>query len=291
MTERPPEGDRHFHVPPDEYASAESGLHALPELAQAHVVSLIDPRVEDSAELLFGQVRLAVDTAIPWHSHDHAETMYLLEGAVRVQLGRGSAEIWGSGAAYFPPKIPHSIETVGEGDAIFLICYARGDISRNVETVMVDSGADLSDWPNPNVITEDAPLYRWALVDDFESPVPVEPTKGWDLTARYLFDPERGAPDLVVGIGAQKPNVHYTIHKHEPAELFYVKSGRGTIYVGQQSFEVRPGSSVYVPSGVPHGIDTFDSPMNVCWVYGLDRCGSDWTWEAVEPIYNRPTRR
>ncbi len=38
-------------------------------------------------------------------------------------------------------------------------------------------------------------------------------------------------------------------------------------------------------------IDTVKHSLSVYWVYGLDRRGPDWTWEAEEDIYDVPIRQ
>lgn len=276
-----------LHVRAGDRIAEESRLHSLPELAQADVVALIHPEIQSTAELVCARVRLPAGSEIPLHTHGHSETVFVLEGALLAQLGRGVAEIPTPGAAYFPTGEFHGLRAPNQ-EATFLLCYPRGDVSRQLETTVAPSDLDASTWPNPNVIRGENRAHRWALVEESEPAVPVEPTKGWRLTARYLLGPRTGAPDVLVGTGSQKPFVHYTIHRHEPAEIYYIRGGEGIVHVGDESYDVRAGSAVYVPPMAPHGVDTFDRALDSYWVYGLDRCGADWTWEALEPIHSMP---
>ena len=286
MDECPP---RH-HFGPREAVRPGSEFLGLPELQAVRAASLLSPELDASADLLIAKVVLSPGETIPLHSHPgRGEAVFLVHGAIMAQRGRGKAEVRARGAAYFPADVAHGIEALADVESEFLMCYARADISRDVRSELVDPEQDQSGWPNPNVIKGSSLEYRWALSEDFEPWVPVEPTKGWALRMKYLFDPVRGAPDLVVGVGYTEPHHHYTLHRHEPAELYHILDGRGMLRVGERTYEIGRGSTVYVPAMEVHGIDTHDSFLNDFWVYGVDECGSGWTWEAVEPIVDMPS--
>lgn len=276
-----------LHVPADARIDSGSLLHTLPEFAGAELASLVTPRVEADAELLLGHVRLAGGATTGLHRHDRPETVFVLAGSIWAQRGVGRAEVSAPGAVYFPPKVPHAIEAAG-GSAVILVCYSRGNRSAAPVSTPVEEDEDPSAWPNPNRITGEQPLYRWALSEEYENELPVEPTKGRRVRMRYLFDPHRGADEMVVGTGATDPHTRYTRHHHEPAELYYVLSGSGTIFVGDEAFAVAPGSTVYVPAQAIHGIDTHAEPLDTWWVYGLEHCGPGWAWVADEPVHPRP---
>jgi quercetin dioxygenase-like cupin family protein len=278
------------HVPPGQGASAGSRLHGLSELAGVDVLSLLAPEVERSAEVLTGMLRLRPGQEIAMHVHNRSETIFLVEGSLTVGRGSGRARLDAPGAAYFPAGIPHGMTAAEHGPASLLINYTFGvKQSEGLSSAPAPERNDGAAWANPNIIAAKNLAFRWALAEEFEPWVPVEPTKGWKDRLRYLLDPQRGAPDLVAGTAEQPPGVHYTIHRHEPPEIYYVLSGKGVIYVGSEAFEASSGSTIYIPSGVTHGIDTFDDAMRTYWLYGLDHCGPDWTWEAAEDIYPVPS--
>jgi quercetin dioxygenase-like cupin family protein len=262
----------------------------MTELVGLEVEGLFPKDAEEWTEFLCGLLRLQPEESLPLHSHSHAETIFVLEGCVQVQRGRAIAELWGPGAAYFPEGVAHAIRAGDGPGASVIFCYPRAETQREITTTNEES-SDQSNWPNPNIIRGDTPLYRWALVEDYEPWMAVEPTKGWVHKLRYLLDPQRGAGAVVAGVGQFDPHTHYTIHRHEPAEIYYALEGAATIFAGPEAFSVQPGSTVYVPPNVPHGIDTGDEAFKTYWVYGLDACGADWTWEALEPLYNRPRTR
>ena len=241
---------------------------------------------------MIGLVELQSGHDVPAHFHNRGETIFLFRGKLAVRRGGGAAEISAPAAAYFPSNTLHALRVLGDDSASFLVTYALGE--RSIDGLAShDLAADnlAAEWGNPNVIAGSQPVFRWAVAEEFESWLPVEPTKGWNVKLRYLFDPSRGSDDFVAGTAEFRANTHYTIHRHEPPEIYHVLAGEGTIYVGEDAFEVTKGSTVYVPGNVTHGIDTFDEELRLYWVYGLDRTGPDWKWEAVEDIYSEPLEK
>ena len=243
---------------------------------------------EASSELILRKVSLRSGQRLPLHAHGHTETLFLLEGTARLQRGRAVAQLEAPGAAYFPAGTYHGVAAAADGACSFLVCYPRSDPASAIETTLSQPDVDQSTWPNPNLISGTNPLFRWAVAEDYEPAVGVEPTKGVAVTARYLFGPERGAPDVLAGTCRQLPRVHYSMHRHQPAEIYYVLEGDGIVRIGSEPHAVTVGSALYVPSGVSHGIDTHEHPLHYFWIYSLVQCGPAWTWEAVEDIYNHP---
>lgn len=262
-------------------------LQDLPELRGLAVHPLLAPAIERDADLALGLVTLAPGQSVELHRHDRPETLFVVTGVVHVQRGAGAAELTAPSAAFVPADAAHGIRAL-DAPATVLLSYSRGARAAPIGSTFVEPGEDRTGWPNPNRISGANPLYRWALAEEFEPWVPIEPTKGWRLRMRYLFDPRRGAPEFVVGTGEIEPRTRYTRHHHEPSELYFVLEGTGTIHVGEDAHAVVPGSAVYVPPNVPHGIDTASDRLRFWWVYGLEGCGEDWTWEADELVHPHP---
>ena len=58
------------------------------------------------------------------------------------------------------------------------------------------------------------------------------------------------------------------VHRHESQdEILFVHAGQGTIVVGDERAPFKPGTSVFIPQGVWHGVEnTGDQPLHVVWV-------------------------
>ena len=249
---------------------------------------LYSAHVELGATLPLARITLQPGQAIPLHVNDRPEGLYLVTGKVLVTRGAGAAEIEAPAAASFPAGVPHGVSAIGDSPAVLVLCSSRAERAAEMTGSLYDPDRDLTAFGNPNEIRGADPLFRWAVAEEFESWLPVEPTKGWRLRMKYLLDPHRGTPEFVLGVAEIMPNTHYTIHRHEPAEFYYVLEGRGIIYVGDASYSVSEGDTVYVPENVPHGIDTAGEKLRVHWAYAVEGLGSNWVWRACEPIYTTP---
>lgn len=65
----------------------------------------------------------------------------------------------------------------------------------------------------------------------------------------YTFKNKKGEPFLVTITPDDKPPV---MHGHEGQEFNYVLSGKMKLYIGDISYELSEGDSVYFDSSVPH---------------------------------------
>ncbi|QPM92410.1 cupin domain-containing protein [Pseudooceanicola algae] len=77
-----------------------------------------------------------------------------------------------------------------------------------------------------------------------------EITTGPDVTRQVLSD----HPDLmVVAFRFGETGAEGALHDHPHVQATFCESGRFLFTVGDRSFEVAPGDSFVVPSGVTHG--------------------------------------
>ena len=80
---------------------------------------------------------------------------------------------------------------------------------------------------------------------------PVKGKIGW----RTLFSADATASDsLTAGIAEVKPGGWLGLHRHSPAEIYYVIEGRGVVTVEGAEHHVSPGSAVFIPGNAEHGI-------------------------------------
>jgi quercetin dioxygenase-like cupin family protein len=279
-----------MHFPRTAASRSGDNLHGLPEFAGLQVLGLLPDTLGLSADITFGEVTLAPGQVVPTHSNAQAEAVFVAEGTVRLWRPGGSAELSAPGAAYFPPDEAHSIANIGGDSARVLVAYATGGEQKAVTSELLPDTA-LESATNPNTAPSVGLFDRWAVAEDMVQWVPVEPTKGMRLRCRYLLEPATGTKEFVIGMAALEAQLHYTIHRHAPAEIYHVLEGTATIYVGDDAYRVGPGDTVYVPAWAPHGIDTDDSALRMYWFYTLDACDGTWAWEPLEPVYSTPPRR
>jgi quercetin dioxygenase-like cupin family protein len=77
---------------------------------------------------------------------------------------------------------------------------------------------------------------------------------GFDADKAVKVDVCRGA-HLFVGLNCFEPGQTQRVHTHVGADKFYlVVSGRARLTVGDETREAGPGTVVWAPADVPHGV-------------------------------------
>jgi mannose-6-phosphate isomerase-like protein (cupin superfamily) len=71
---------------------------------------------------------------------------------------------------------------------------------------------------------------------------------------RTIFGDDITTPDFTVGVADLEPGGWLGHHRHRPAEVYYVLSGRGTLSIDGTDHGVLAGTTVYIPSNSEHGI-------------------------------------
>ncbi len=80
--------------------------------------------------------------------------------------------------------------------------------------------------------------------------------QGGKGTFRIFIDRQTcGARQLSLLMNSLQGGTQTAAHQHDEESCFFILSGRGTISVGNQSFEAGPQTAVFVPARVMHRID------------------------------------
>jgi len=86
-----------------------------------------------------------------------------------------------------------------------------------------------------------------------------------------LIGKEHGATKgYCIGVAFYDKETYNPPGIHEDQEGFYILEGRGTAKVGDQEFEVRPGTAFIAQKGVPHQVKKApgSKPVKVLWSHG-----------------------
>jgi len=90
-------------------------------------------------------------------------------------------------------------------------------------------------------------------------------------TVQRLIDQDvlaDGKCEFAVGIYRLEPHQLHPLHLHTAAaEFYYVVAGRARFTVGDEVIDGTPGTTIYLPIGLPHAIQTDDDPVEV--LYGF----------------------
>ena len=105
----------------------------------------------------------------------------------------------------------------------------------------------------------DVPLERWA-----------DPVKG-EVGFRPLVGTSEATAELTAGVLELAPGRELGVHRHPPAEVYFVLAGTGSLAAGGETQRLEPGTSVWIPGGLEHGVrSTGDSPLRVFYVFAVD---------------------
>ena len=86
-----------------------------------------------------------------------------------------------------------------------------------------------------------------------------------------LIGAEQGATrGFCIGIAFYDQEVYGTPGAHDDQEGFYVLAGLGVAKVGDEEFEIRPGSAFIAQKGVPHSVKKKpgSNPVKLLWSHG-----------------------
>ncbi len=104
------------------------------------------------------------------------------------------------------------------------------------------------------------------------------PREGWDdpvkgrIAWRTLFSGDRTpTAALTAGVAELEPGGWLALHRHAPAEIYYVLEGRGIVTLDGVEHEVSAGSAVFIPGNVEHGSrNAGDTPLRVLYAFAAD---------------------
>ncbi len=100
----------------------------------------------------------------------------------------------------------------------------------------------------------------------------VEAEVWWDQRGevgfRTIFGDDTITPGFTAGVAHLQAGGWLGHHRHEPAEVYYVLCGEGTLTIDGTEHGVGAGTAVYIPSNSEHGIRN-DGKLALRFLYVL----------------------
>ena len=176
-------------------------------------------------------------------AHYHRKTTevyHVLEGTGRLVVDGKAFDLEPGATSYVPPECVHR----GEGDfTAAIICVPPFD--PDDEYVM--GGGDAL--PSPAT----SPIFR-RLSD-------VEPMRSHCGTSRRVLRRDDG---VIVGLHVVEITEAGAHYHERTTEIYYITEGEGRLRVGDEEFDLEPGATVYIPTGVTHGGEGRFTALFVC---------------------------
>lgn len=98
--------------------------------------------------------------------------------------------------------------------------------------------------------------------------IPCRPGSSTDGRWIIKASPETGSAQMAMGTQTLPAGERIPVHRHESQdEILFLHEGQATGIVGEEEMAIGPGTTVYVPRGVWHGVEnTADAPAELVWV-------------------------
>jgi quercetin dioxygenase-like cupin family protein len=110
----------------------------------------------------------------------------------------------------------------------------------------------------------------------------VGPRDIWESVTARAIESER----LTMAFVELEPNAVVPEHRHENEQVGIMLQGSGTFRVGDETMEIRPGSTWRILSNVPHQLDVGPDGAIVIDIFAPVRAD----WQRFSPGEPRPTK-
>lgn len=105
-----------------------------------------------------------------------------------------------------------------------------------------------------------------------------EPVQGWHDHRGHaawttLFSEGRTPTDsMTAGVAVLGQGGFLAAHRHPPAEIYFLISGRGTVTIDGVSHDVEAGTGIFIPGNCEHAIrNEHSTPLRFFYVFAVDR--------------------
>jgi quercetin dioxygenase-like cupin family protein len=165
------------------------------------------------------------------HNETSEDVMYVVAGTGTLDAGGGAAVELGPGTGcWVPAGVGYRVENQGPHDLVIVSVLSPPPGSAPTDATPEPSGS-----------------HRYWIREEDQPELPA----GDDRTFRVLVDPSMGCRNVTQFVGSIE-GVAALPHVHTYEEAVHVLGGDGTVEIDDELHPIGPGSSVFLPPGVPH---------------------------------------
>lgn len=163
------------------------------------------------------------------------ETLYVLRGSGRCNIGGRRYDLRPGTAVYIPPATAYQIENTSKEEIeIVSVCCPE---EANAETDVTIFERQVDDVP------------ALTLHESERETIPVS-----DRIFKYLINSDVGCKQITQFLGVIPPG-RAPMHYHTYEEAIYIIEGEGRVHTESQSADFSAGASIYLPRGVRHSLE------------------------------------
>jgi len=209
------------------------------ETPEEQVIERLTRQVITGERVMVALIRLKKGCVVPLHSHEAEQLSCTFSGALKFIIA-GETIVAGPGQLLMIPSwVPHEAVALEDTYEMDVFSPIRYDWLERTDAYFNNQPTQKPDFTNPATGANPAKLIQW-------KDVPVE--KITDSIDRTYVSGERiTLCDFLLRQGAVVP-----AHQHESEQVTWVRSGHLRLTVGQETFEVKAGSVLRIPSQFPH---------------------------------------
>lgn len=117
--------------------------------------------------------------------------------------------------------------------------------------------------------------FAWSHLTDAPGPKDIR----WKA---FTGGPDAATQDITFGVCEVPPGGRLRPHYHAAGEVYYVTAGSGDVLLDHEIVQVRPGSVLFIPADLVHGVRNHGSQtLSLMWIFAADHW-SDLAYHGAE---------
>lgn len=206
-------------------------------------------------------IRILPGGAIPMHSHQGDELLYVFAGSGLLDARAGKGRLEAGSAVYLPSGTPYSLAQAGESPLQVVHFSAPADSEKAFENVMTPE--------DPSLLGKVPKRGPKALVRKGNE-AGVFPILSGKASVAIFFDALSGKENAAyLGVLEAQPGASVPLHRHgDSSEYLFVLEGEAEMYINARKILVRAGDGIQIPPGIEHGVTVVgEQPLKAVQLY------------------------
>jgi len=220
-------------------------VYELPEVS--NICNQVLREVISLSKVSLAHVTIAAGNISLWHQHSRmTEIYFILKGEGILYYGNQALQAETGLYLVLPPNTPHRLKNTGGHDLEHLVFaippFNLDDVKLLEDVSMEEIVPKRFNYDQPLITASDGALIR-----------------------ELMNVEERKSLNVALAIGFLSTKRRAIPHYHQISEeIYYILGGNGLAKVGEQTFEVKKDSVIYVPANYIHALENKSDSEELC---------------------------